>query len=104
MDPKVILITGANTGIGFEVVRTLYASPSATYNILVGGRDLSKAEAAIRTAEQESSPTGSKLFPIQIDIEHDDSIQRAFEAVEAKFGRLDALVNNAGMSLASPIP
>ncbi|PVH95097.1 NAD(P)-binding protein [Periconia macrospinosa] len=77
MASKVILITGANTGIGYEIVRALCSSSHA-YDIIVGGR----------------SPT--KLSPIQIDIESDDSINNAFGEVQSKFGKLDILVNNAG--------
>lgn len=100
MAPKAILITGANTGIGFQIVRALCSSDQA-YNIIVGGRSLSKAEEAISSAEKEYPSSSSKLFPVQVDIEHDDSIRRAFEEVQSQFGKLDALVNNAGMHMKS---
>jgi len=96
MASKVVLITGANTGIGFQIVRALCSSDQA-YDIIVGGRSFSKAQDAISSAEKEFPSSRSKLFPIQVDIEDDDSIQRAFDEVQSQFGKLDALVNNAGM-------
>ena len=45
----------------------------------------------------EFPSSGSKLFPLQVDIEYDDAINRAFGEVQSKFGRVDALINNAGI-------
>ena len=100
MASSVVLITGANTGIGYQIVRALCSSDQA-YNIFVGGRSLSKAQDAIGSAEKEFPSSQSKLFAIQVDIEQDESIKRAFEEVQSKFGKLDALVNNAGMCAVS---
>ena len=97
MDPQeVVLVTGANTGLGFQIIRALCGSNKA-YNILLAGRSLVKAQQAVSSATEDFPSSRSKLWPIQVDIEDDDSIQRAFDEVQTKFGRLDALVNNAGM-------
>lgn len=101
MAPRVVLITGANTGIGFQIVRALCSSDGA-YSIIVGGRSLSKAQDAISSAVNEFPSSRSELFPIQVDIEQDDSIKHAFDEVQSKFGKLDALVNNAGMGIVHP--
>ena len=93
---EVILITGANTGIGFQIVRALCGSDRA-YDIILGGRSLAKVQEAISSAVAEFPSSRSKLSPLQVDIEHDDSIKKAFDEVQSKFGRLDALVNNAGV-------
>ncbi|KAL8946467.1 MAG: hypothetical protein Q9222_007141 [Ikaeria aurantiellina] len=98
MASKVVLITGANTGIVFQIVKSLYSSSQA-YHILVGGRSLAKAQDAVGNVTQEVPSSPSKLYPIQIDIEDDDSITRASEDVRSMFGKLDALVNNAGVQL-----
>lgn len=94
--PTIVLVTGANTGLGFEIVKALYSSGKA-YEVLVGGRSLVKAEEAANAIKKEVPSTRSKIWPMQIDIEDDESIQRIFDDVQSKFGRLDALVNNAGM-------
>ena len=96
MDPKtIILITGANTGLGFEMVRTLCNSDKV-YEIFVGGRSPVKAKEAVDVLTKEFTSTRSRLWPVQVDIEDDQSIQCAFDEVQSRFGRLDALVNNAG--------
>ena len=94
--PEIILITGANTGIGFQIVRALCDS-DRTYDIILGGRSLTKVHEAISSAVVEFPSSRSHLSPLQVDIEHDDSIKRAFDEIQSKFGRLDALVNNAGV-------
>lgn len=90
-----VLITGANTGLGFETVRSLFRSQK-TYTILLGGRSLDKANAAVDALRKEFPASKSTVQALQIDIEDDLSISKAFETVEGKFGRLDVLVNNAG--------
>ena len=92
---ELILITGANTGLGFEIIKAIYGSNKA-YDLILSGRSMSKVKEAIKSAEAEFPLSASKLFPLQVDIEKDDSIHAAFEEVEAKFGRVDALINNAG--------
>lgn len=98
MDHKIIvLVTGANTGLGFEMIRALCSSEKA-YEVLVGGRSLVKAEEATNAVMKEFPSTRSRVWPVQVDIEDDESIQSIFAEVQTKFGRLDALVNNAGMN------
>lgn len=63
----------------------------------MGSRSLEKANDAISKLKSEVSASKSDVEPIQIDIEDDESIERAFKHVESKYRRLDALVNNAGM-------
>ena len=93
--PEVILVTGGNTGLGFETIKALCNSDKK-YDILLAGRSLTKAEEAVKSASKEFPSSPSKLWPLQVDIEDDKSIKKAFEEVETKFGRVDALINNAG--------
>lgn len=94
-DKQVILITGANQGLGLEVVKALYKS-SGTYDIIVGSRSVDNAENAIASVKQEISTSKSNLHNLQIDISSDDSISQAFDHVGKQFGRVDVLINNAG--------
>jgi NAD(P)-dependent dehydrogenase (short-subunit alcohol dehydrogenase family) len=94
-DKPIVLITGANTGIGYETVKALYASPEAR-TILMGSRSLAKAADAISTLQAEIPDSKSEIVPVQIDIEDDASIERAVKEVESKYARIDVLVNNAG--------
>ncbi|KAG8889097.1 hypothetical protein FRB98_005847 [Tulasnella sp. 332] len=93
----VVLITGANTGLGFQIVRALYGSDKP-YDIILSGRSLPKVKDAINSAEGEFPSSVSKLSPLHVDIEHDDSIRSAFKQVQSTFGKLDTLINNAGAS------
>lgn len=93
---EVILVTGANTGLGFEIIRALCSSEK-TYDILLAGRSLLKANEAVSSISKEFPSSPSKLWPLRVDIEDDDSIQKAFEEVHSKFAKVDALINNAGM-------
>ena len=96
MDQKIIvLVTGANTGLRFEIVKGLYSSEKS-YEKGVGGRSLNKAQQAADAMSKDFPSSPSKLWPMQIDIEDDESIQRIFDEVQTKFGKLDFLVNNAG--------
>ena len=91
----VVLITGGNTGLGYEAVKALYQSSNA-YEILIGSRSLDKANAAVSSLKQEVASSPSTLSPVQVDVESDESIDEAFETVSARFGQLDTLINNAG--------
>lgn len=90
----IVLITGANAGLGFETVRGFCSSSKTEYEILLGGRSLKKAEQAAEAARAEFP--GSHIVPVQLDIEDDASIQALSAKVESTYGRLDILVNNAG--------
>ncbi|KAF9734775.1 hypothetical protein PMIN04_000924 [Paraphaeosphaeria minitans] len=94
---SIVLVTGGNTGLGYETVKALYASPDA-HVILMGSRSLDKAYVAIKTLQSEVTESKSEVAPIQIDIEDDASIEKLNKEIESKYGRLDALVNNAGGS------
>ncbi|KAH0843127.1 HAT1-interacting factor 1 [Fonsecaea monophora] len=99
MASRIVLITGANTGLGLEIVRALYRSESSS-TILCGSRSLDKASAALKAlqADKPKNPQ-TTVEPIQIDIEDDNSINSAFDNVENTHGHIDCLVNNAGIAL-----
>lgn len=96
---KILLITGGNTGLGYETLRAL-CTTQTKYEILLGGRSLQKAQKAVESLTTEFPDVEGRISPIQVDVESDDSIKAAFETVKDKHGRLDILVNNAGSSLA----
>ncbi|KAH6668760.1 hypothetical protein B0J14DRAFT_674252 [Halenospora varia] len=95
---SILFITGANTGLGLETVKSLYQS-TETYTILLGGRDLGKAKAAAEEVQKESSGSSSVIYPVQIDISSDESISKAFDHIKEQYGRVDTLINNAGTQL-----
>ena len=95
-----VLITGANQGLGYYAARQLAAT--GKHHVLIGSRDISKAEKAIQSLANDSSVKvdAEDFEPIQIDVCSDESIQTAAQTVEQKHGRLDILMGNAGVSSA----
>jgi NAD(P)-dependent dehydrogenase (short-subunit alcohol dehydrogenase family) len=85
------LITGANKGIGFEIARQL---GKADHRILLGARDASLGKAAASTLKAE----GINVRFINIDLNKPATIQAAATTIAADYGRLDVLVNNAGIA------
>ncbi|GAD93495.1 hypothetical protein MYCGRDRAFT_47551 [Paecilomyces variotii No. 5] len=95
MSATTIFITGANTGLGLEIVKALCKEPVA-YNIIIGSRDITKGQEARAQLQKELPQTQSNLDVVQIDVSSDDSIQHAVDQIQATYGKLDVLVNNAG--------
>ena len=89
MTTKIALITGANKGIGFETARQLAA---LGMTVLVGARDEERG----RRAERALRDGGADAHFVQLDVTDAKLVQRAAEWIEAEYGRLDVLVNNAG--------
>lgn len=90
----IVLITGGNTGIGLETVKALLRS-ERSYHILLGGRNLNKAQEAARLASTEIT-SKSTVQGFQVDVEDDESISKAFDEISLQQSRIDCLVNNAG--------
>ncbi|MEM6897604.1 MAG: SDR family NAD(P)-dependent oxidoreductase, partial [Pseudomonadota bacterium] len=86
--PSIALVTGANRGIGRETARQLALDHGMT--VFLGARDPAKgAEAA--------ESIGAGVVPLQLDVADDASIAAAVDQMSATVGRLDCLVNNAGV-------
>ncbi|GKT47431.1 short-chain dehydrogenase/reductase tropE [Colletotrichum spaethianum] len=96
-DRKIVLITGANKGLGYQAVKTLLGSKQK-YHVFLGSRDFDKGRSAAETAIAEVK-SHSTVEPLQLDIESDASIKDAFETVKSRVGKIDALINNAGVML-----
>ena len=89
---RIALITGANKGIGLETARQL---GKEGITVLVGARDEKKSNGATEELRKE----GIDAYGLVIDVDNGDSIQKAVASVDHEHGRLDILINNAGVML-----
>lgn len=90
---------GANQGVGYETAKNLLLT-SPTYHILLGTRDLGKGQEALSTLTV--LPIQGTVEAIQIDVTSTASITQASSLISSKHGRLDVLVNNAGIFSKNP--
>ncbi len=86
----IALITGGNRGIGFETAKQL---ASLGYHILIAARNPQQAQAAIEAIKAH----GHQADYVHYDASQPHSAQAVAQAVKTRFGRLDVLINNAGM-------
>ena len=89
---KIVLVTGANKGIGFEIARQLAARGCM---VILTSRDEVKGKAAQAQLKKNSL----SVDYVPMDITNEESVQRAFNKVKASYGKLDVLINNAAILL-----
>ncbi|KAI3320645.1 putative short-chain dehydrogenase [Xylariaceae sp. AK1471] len=92
----IVLITGANSGIGLEVANQLLADSS--FHVLLGARLIEKGQVAIKNLQSRNLPGAVEL--VQLDVANEDSVSAAAKLIGKTHGRLDVLVNNAGIARA----
>ncbi|HVV29976.1 MAG TPA: SDR family NAD(P)-dependent oxidoreductase [Mycobacteriales bacterium] len=90
---RIALVTGANKGIGFAVAQGL---GELGHTVLLGARDVGRGEQA-RNALRDTGVDDVHL--VAIDVADDASVADAAHRIDLEFGRLDTLVNNAGVKL-----
>jgi len=89
---RIALITGANRGIGYEIARGLVEQG---VTVLIGSRTQSRGVAA---AERLRAATGGKVDSVRLDVTDEASIVEVAEHIRVTYGRLDILVNSAGIA------
>ena len=94
MSNKIAFITGGNRGIGFQTALEL---GEAGVQVVIGSRDLTQGEDAAAKLRQQ----GADAAVIQFDITQPADHQAAYDYFDSKFGRLDILINNAGLAKGS---
>ncbi|MEJ1978648.1 MAG: SDR family oxidoreductase [Acetobacteraceae bacterium] len=92
---RVALVTGAARGIGVEISRDLAALGA---HVIVAARDGRKAEEVAAGLRER----GGKASALKLDVTREEDRKAAYDAIEASHGKLDILINNAGVLLDSP--
>ncbi|MBH8573695.1 SDR family oxidoreductase [Nostocaceae cyanobacterium CENA369] len=87
---KVAVVTGGNRGLGFEASRQL---AKKGYKVILTSRDAAKGKAAAQQLQSE----GLDVISHPLDVTSDDSNRKLAEFIHQQFGKLDVLVNNAGI-------
>ena len=94
MSKKIALITGANKGIGFETARQL---GNEGVTIIAAARNVEKGNYAVEALQKE----GIDIEFLKLDVDNDADIKAAFDHINSKYGKLDILINNAGIQVES---
>jgi NAD(P)-dependent dehydrogenase (short-subunit alcohol dehydrogenase family) len=92
---KVAVVTGAARGIGLAIARRFLADGFAAALLDIDAPTLAEAEKGLAPAE--------RVLAIQCDVAEPAQVQAAIDRVVARFGRIDALVNNAGIAVFKPM-
>ena len=93
LNQKVILVTGASRGIGAAVAHKLAAAGAKVIINYAGGQEA--AEQTVNSIKQQ----GGDAIALQADVSKADEVKVMFDAAIAHYGRVDVLVNNAGIMI-----
>ena len=96
MSSRAALVTGGSSGIGFAIARALAQDG---YGVTVNGRRPDKLDAAIEELQSENLD----VHGVAANVADEDEIKRLVDAHREKYGRLDVLINNAGLGIGAPI-
>ena len=96
IEGKVVVITGASSGLGEATARMLSALGAT---VVLGARRVDRIEALARELEA----AGGRALALPTDVTRAADVQRLVDAAVEKFGRIDVLVNNAGLMPSSPL-
>ena len=94
--PEVVVVTGASAGLGRAIVRA-FAHEGAHIGLLARGRD------GLEGARCEVEAAGGKALLIPVDMADAEAVEEAAESVEREFGPIDVWINNAMVSVFSPV-
>ena len=95
MDSQVYLVTGANTGIGYETALALVQKGAKVY--LACRSEQRAAEAIAKIHSATGTAASDKAIFLQLDLQDLKQVKQAADTFLAKETRLDALINNAGI-------
>ncbi|WP_298741251.1 SDR family oxidoreductase [uncultured Chitinophaga sp.] len=92
---KVVLVTGGSQGLGKAICTTL----AEDHIVIIG--DIQDAK-AVKLAEEIQENNG-EAYPLHLDVSKEENVKEALQEITGKYGRLDVLINNAGVDFTKPI-
>ena len=92
-ETRIALVTGGGTGIGRAMSRALGA---AGYKVVISGR---RADVLEKAAAELAGETGAEFLAVPADVGNPASVRALFDTISERYGRLDLLVNNAGVGV-----
>lgn len=96
-EDRVVIVTGSSMGIGFAIARALLAEGA---RVVVNSRDERRSDEAARSLREGSGLEPSpQVVGVAADVASESGAARLVHAAEGSFGRLDVVVNNAGVSM-----
>jgi NADP-dependent 3-hydroxy acid dehydrogenase YdfG len=93
---KVVVITGASSGLGEATARLLSAEGAS---VVLGARRVDR----IQSLADELNAKGGKALAVATDVTHHEQVKRLVDAAVQKYGRIDVMINNAGLMPHSPL-
>jgi 3-oxoacyl-[acyl-carrier protein] reductase len=97
LDNKVVLVTGASRGIGAVLAEAIAAAGAKVIINYAGSKS------AAEDLAKKISGTGAEAIAVQADVSKAEDVKRLFDLSIEKFGRIDVLINNAGIMINKPI-
>lgn len=98
LEGKVAIITGSTKGIGKGIAET-FAKAGANV-VIAGAKSLEQAQ---QVAKNINERYGKEALGLQINVSNEERVKKGVKAVYERFGRVDVLINNAGIQIVSPI-
>jgi len=90
-EKKVAIVTGASRGIGFAIAEGL---AKAGYNLAI----CATREATVNASAEKLTAFGAEVMPVVVDVTNGDAVKAFVQDTVKRFGRLDVLINNAGIT------
>lgn len=94
LDGKLFIVTGANTGLGYETTRALVKRGA---KVILACRNLEKANEAIKKIREETQ--NGEMIAIELDLADFDSIRKFVDVIKKEYPKFDCLINNAGKTI-----
>ena len=96
IEGKAVVITGASSGLG-EATARLLSAQGAT--VVLGARRIER----LQKLADELTANGGKALAVETDVTHYEQVKRLVDAAVRKFGRVNVMLNNAGLMQQSPL-